>query len=41
MKKIKKTALIMGFGSAGQKHAMILKKYLNFKKFIFTLQKKK
>ena len=42
MKKIKKTALIMGFGSAGQKHAMILKKYLNFKKiYIYTSKKNK
>ena len=41
MKKIKKTALVMGFGSAGQKHAMILKKYLNFKKiYIYTSKKK-
>ena len=35
-----KSALIIGFGSIGEKHAMILKKYFNFKKiFIFTKRK--
>ena len=41
MKKInnKKTALIIGFGSIGERHAMLLKKFLNFSN-IFILTKK-
>ncbi len=43
MKKInnkKKTALIIGFGSIGERHAMLLKKFLNFSN-IFILTKRK
>ena len=37
---IKKSALIMGFGSIGEKHAMILNKYFNYKNiYIFTKRK--
>ncbi len=40
MNNIKKSALIMGFGSIGEKHAMILNKYFNYKNiFIFTKRK--
>jgi len=45
MRKInnkKKSVLIIGFGSIGEKHAMILKKFFNFQNiFIFTKRKTK
>ena len=40
MNNFKKSALIMGFGSIGEKHAMILNKYFNYKNiYIFTKRK--
>ena len=40
MNNFKKSALIMGFGSIGEKHAMMLNKYFNYKNiYIFTKRK--